>query len=264
MSAGARREFLPTLREVERRLSVPVTARVRILRELESDLEALTAQLLGRGLGPEEARARALEALVPDGSALRRLDRLHAPPYRRLARRIGSDRLRLLERTLLVIATVALLAVASLLVVRGGLLRVPMGHLWPVLLTTGLLFSSVVANALGLWLGDGRSHRWGSGTVLALSGAVMAVGLVVAFVDSYHLLAVLEGAPHAAATEIPSWLLRTSGLLSLSLLVALAGALAWFVMTQWLAAVSAAHRDVLGYGTSRTYASEVRPVRADF
>lgn len=263
MSAGARREFLPTLREVERRLSVPVTARIRILRELEADLEALTAQLLGRGLGPEEARTRALEALVPDGSALRRLDRLHAPPYRRLARRIGSDRLRLLERTLLVIATVALLAVASLLVIRGGLLRVPPGHLWPVLATAGLLFSSVVANTLRLWLGEDRRRRWGSGTVLALSGAVLAVGLVVAFVDSYHLLGVLETSPHAAGTEIPRWLLRTSGLLSLSLLIALAGALAWFVMTQWLAAVSAAHRDVLGYGSFGTHESEVRPISPD-
>lgn len=39
MTVPATREFLPALRELEGRLSVPIPERVRILRELEFDLE---------------------------------------------------------------------------------------------------------------------------------------------------------------------------------------------------------------------------------
>ncbi len=41
MSTPAARPFLPALREVEGRLSVPIQERVRILLELEFDLEQL-------------------------------------------------------------------------------------------------------------------------------------------------------------------------------------------------------------------------------
>ena len=39
---------------------------------------------------------------------------------------------------------------------------------------------------------------------------------------------------------------RVCGLLAVAILVAAAGGLTWFVLTQWLSAVKAAHRDVLG------------------
>ena len=75
MSAPAVRAFLPTLRSVERQLSVPIPARVRILRELEFDLEELRRRLEAKGHPAEDARARSLDALVPDPRALRELAR---------------------------------------------------------------------------------------------------------------------------------------------------------------------------------------------
>ena len=67
MNGPAARGFAPVLREVERGLALPIPDRVRILRELEYDLEELCARLVAGGLSDEVARGRAVQALVPEG-----------------------------------------------------------------------------------------------------------------------------------------------------------------------------------------------------
>ncbi len=59
MSGPAARGFATVLREVESGLALPIPDRVRILRELEYDLEELSAQLVAGGLTEEAARGRA-------------------------------------------------------------------------------------------------------------------------------------------------------------------------------------------------------------
>lgn len=246
------REFLPVLREVEGRLSVPIPERVRILRELESDLEELRTCLMANGLSAGEARSRAIEALIPGGVALQQLDVLHASVYRRITHNLREDRLRLLERTALALATAAVLAVETLFLVRGGTFRIAPHLTWLVLGVGALLFVTVVVNAFQLWIkGDHRPLPFGLGAILGLAGVGLFVGLSSAFVDSYQLTATLEASPEMAEILIPQWLLRNAALLSVSIVIALAGGLAWFVMTQWLTAVSAARRDVLGLDPSK-------------
>lgn len=53
------------LREVERGLALPIPDRVRILRELEYDLEELRDLLVTGGLAPDVARHRALRRSFP-------------------------------------------------------------------------------------------------------------------------------------------------------------------------------------------------------
>lgn len=248
MSTAARREFLPALRELERRLSVPVPERVRILRELAYDLEQLFTRLMASGLSAEAARVRALEAIVPDGIALEQLDDLHVPIYRRLTRRIRADRLRLLERTALAVSTAAVLIVGTLQLLGSWRFRIATHLLWPVLCASALLFAVIVANVFRLWIkGDHRRPRLGVGMILGLSAVTLGVGLVCTFVDILQVTATLAAAPEMADTFVLQWLRRDAALLSVSMLIALGGALAWFTMTQWLTAVSDARRDVLGF-----------------
>lgn len=247
MTMPATREFLPALRELERRLSVPIPERVRILRELEFDLEQLRTRLVASGLSAEAARARALEALVPDRVVLEQLDDLHAPVYRRLTRGVRDDRLRLWERTALALATAALLLVEALFLVGSWTVATPPHLVWPVLGAGALLFAVIAVNAFRLWIkGDHRPHGLGVGMILGLAGATLFVGLTAAFIDTYQVFGTLAAAPEMTETLVLRWLRRDTALLSVSILIALAGALAWFVMTQWLTAVSAAHREVLG------------------
>ena len=49
------RSFVPVLRKLERGLVSPVPARLRILRELEFDLEELQGRFRADGLSDEEA-----------------------------------------------------------------------------------------------------------------------------------------------------------------------------------------------------------------
>jgi hypothetical protein len=72
------------------------------------------------------------------------------------------------------------------------------------------------------------------------------VGTVGVLLDTYRLAATLEGAPDLAGPLAAEWLIRNCVLLAVSILLALAGALAWFVIRQWLALVSGARAEVLG------------------
>ncbi len=57
MNARAQRAFVPTLREVEHGLALPIPERLRILRELEYDLQELWGRLVEEGL-PQTGKPR--------------------------------------------------------------------------------------------------------------------------------------------------------------------------------------------------------------
>ncbi len=247
MNGPAPRGFAPVLREVERGLALPIPDRVRILRELQFDLEELSARLVAGGLAPEVARVRAVQALVPDCASLRELDRLHAPWYRRVTRHLTVDRLRLAERTALAIATACVVIVQTVTLLRVDLLRDPSPFLWPVLGLGALLFATVVAKAFNLWIkGDHGAPARGLSTILALAGATVLTGIGGMLFDLYRLAGALERAPEFADVVAGVWLLRDLTLLSISILLALGGGLAWFVLNQWLSLIDGARSDVLG------------------
>lgn len=251
MTTGAARVFLPTLREVERELTLPIPDRVRILRELEFDLEELRRRFEAQGMPTDEARARALEVLAPDRGTLRELGRVHAPLYKRVTRHLSDHHLRIAERSALAVSTAVVVLAEAQLLLRADLLGDPSPFIWPVLGLGAILFSVILAKVFGMWVkGDHRSPGDGLRGILALAGATLAVGVGGTLLDFYQLASILESAPELAETLALQWFVRGSALLSVSILLALAGALAWFVMTQWLTLLSGARRDVLGLSQS--------------
>ncbi len=64
MNGRAARGFAPVLREVERGLALPIPDRIRILRELEYDLEELRDRLVAGGLSPDVARLTPAQPLL--------------------------------------------------------------------------------------------------------------------------------------------------------------------------------------------------------
>jgi len=250
VSTRAVRVFLPALRELERELQAPIPDRLRILRELEFDLEELRAALLADGVPPEEAERRATEALVPDPHTLAVLDRLHAPLYRRLTRGMREERLRLIERSLLVIATVGVLAGGTTGLFRARLLVDPSPYFWPVLGLGALLLATAGSKVFEVWIKrDHRVPARGLGAILGLSAAVLLAGFGGTILDFYHLTSLLARAPDLANALVPVWLVRDCALLSVSIILALAGGLVWLVLAQWLALVSGARRSALGLDT---------------
>ena len=247
MTTRADRPFLPTLRELEGQLGVPIPVRVRILRELEFDLEELRGQLEAEGVRRDDARARSLDALAPDPGAIRELGRLHTPRYRRLTGHLAQDRLRLLERSALATMAISVLVAETLVLLGADLLRDPSPFLWPVLGLGALSFAMVMGEAFALWVkGDHRLVRHGSQGILVTAALTLMAGILGALVDGYRLLVSLEGEPALLQFQILQWLEREAALLAASMVLALAGGLAWFILTQWLTTVSGARREVLG------------------
>lgn len=249
MNAGAVRAFLPTLREVERKLSVPIQDRIRILRELEFDLEELQDRLVAQGVPLEEAQHRAVEALVPEGIALQELGDLHTPFYRRITHGLSNHHLRIAERSALALVTAFVLLAETLLLTRVDLLSDPSPFLWPVLGLGAVLLSAVSARGFQLWIkGDHQVLDQGFRGILTLSVAIVGCGVGGTMFDFYRLAGALERSPELVGVLAPQWLVRDCALLSVSTLLAMAGGLTWFILTQWLTLVSRAHRDVLGLG----------------
>jgi hypothetical protein len=241
------RPFLSTLREVEGQLSVPISTRVRILRELEFDLEGLRGQLEEEGVEREDARVRSLDALSPDGRTIQDLGRIYAPRYQQMTANLAQDRVQQLERTALVILAISVLVAETLVLLRADLLVDPSPSLWPVLGLGGLLFAMAIGEAFSIWVkGDHRMVRHGSQAILVTAGVIMAAGFLGALVDGYRLLLVSEAEGALSGSLLVQWLGREAELLAVSLVLALAGGLAWFILTQWLTAVSEARREVLG------------------
>ena len=251
MSPPSERTFSTVLREVESGLGVPIPRRIRILRELQFDLEELAGRFVADGVPADEARRKAMEALVPDAGSLSELDRLHAPIYRRLTRRVSSGHLRLAESSALVLAATAVLWVQTATLLRVDLLRDPSPFLWPVLVAGALLASLILTKGFHLWIkGDHTQPKHGLGSILAASGVILSIGMGGTIFDLYRLAGILERTPELAGTLASEWLVRGSALLSVAILLALAGGLAWFVLSQWVALVARAHREVLGLNSA--------------
>jgi len=247
MNAGAPRVFAPVLREVERGLALPIPERLRILRELEFDLEELWGRLVSEGLSAEEAHRKALDALVPDTGTLGELDRLHTPLYKRLTRHLTPGRLMLAERSALVLATTSVLLAQGITLLRLNLLQDPSPFMWPVLVGGTLLFALGVTKVFQLWIKGDHAHPGrGLRTILGVSGLILTMGISGIILDLYRLSSILERTPELAGDLTSVWLVRDSALLSVAIILALAGGLFWFILSQWVAVVSGARRELLG------------------
>lgn len=231
----------------ERIRDLPHPARTRILLELAGDVEALSEELRRDGVSEAEAIARAEERVIPSGPALDALVGLHRPLYQRLTEPIPHSSLRRWEQGALLAATLGVLAGSVGFLVWAGLLVDPSPFLWGVLAlsaaTVALAFrkgfqlfvrreprSETLERELGLILGV-------SGAALLAAGAGVVSGL-------WHLAAAMEAGAQDPAAHLMAWLRRDAVLLSVGLLTALTGGLAWFLLAQGAAAVRSGDQEV--------------------
>jgi hypothetical protein len=253
MNTTTARAFLPTLRSLDQELQVPIRERLRILRELESDLEELYGLLVAQGVAPDDARRRAVEALVPAGQSLAELSWLHAPLYWRMTRNITDSRLKVYERTVLVLATLSVVLVETLMLLRLDLLSDASPFMWPVLVLSGILTATLTMKTFTLWIkGDHQEPDRGLGATLVMSGIVVATGFIGAFVDFVRLASVLESSADQTTGLFMAWLIRACALLSVSMVVALAGGVGWFFLSQWRSHQIGARDQLLGTPSARS------------
>jgi len=118
----------------------------------------------------------------------------------------------------------------------------------PVLVAGAVLFALILAKAFQLFVkGDHARPRAGLTTILAAAGATLVLGVGGTFFELYRLADTLSTAPEAADVLAPLWLGRSATLLAVALLIAMAGALGWFVLSHWVSLAEGAHQELLGF-----------------
>ncbi len=222
------------LRSVSESLSSPISARTRILDELRFDLDELTRRLEDEGHSPSDARARATEALLPDGATLEMLDRIHASSYDRLADQLGDRRLKRLEQGLLATALGVAAGGGATALSRVGVLNDPSPYLWVVLGLAVALLGACGRGAVEVWAkGDTASTSRRTRAILILSALTLLSGLIGVTHDVVRVFAHLEAWPDDAASLLPAVLVRESILLGTAIVVAMAGCTFSVIARQW-------------------------------
>lgn len=240
------RTFACEIRSLARRLRLPIPARTRLVRELRQDLEGLTAQLVERGSSPDDARRQAAEMLLPDEGTLRELERVGRPWYQRMTASIDPVRLRLAERTLLVCATLAVLAPGTSALLGAGLFRDPSPFLAPVLVTGAVLLVALVAEVFELWVKASHERpRAGLPVIAGLALCTLGIGCAGVLIDLTVLASTLQAAPDDAVARTTAWLVRDAAMLSASIILSVTGGLGWLVLSGWITHVEHDHRRAL-------------------
>ena len=234
------------LHGLSERLSMPLPRRTRLLAELSYDIDELTDRLTADGLHPEEARRRAIEALVPDGETLAHLERLHATWYRRLSASVPDARLRRIERTVYSVAIALVLGVETTALLTVDVLRNASPFMWPLLGLGTALIALCIAKVFHLWIkGDHDHPRRGLGAIAGLSGASVLLALLGVLRDTILMAQTIEASPDVEAMLALSTLVSEASLLAVALLLALVGGLTWLVASQWILINEKAHQRAL-------------------
>ncbi|MDX1577184.1 MAG: hypothetical protein R3266_01815 [Gemmatimonadota bacterium] len=227
--------FEASLRRVADTLDVPVGAKVAILAELRADLEDLYAHYRLRGLSREVAIRRAEALLAPEPGAVRRLVRLHAGGWRRLAVRLSDRTRRGFEHAALAAGAIVALGSAGLLASRANPLPSSDPLLWIVAAVGALVLAVGSAAAARLFVLGRWSRRLASYALPGFSvagGSVLAIG---AFGALFRLqrAATARGAGRLDELELVARLGREATLAGTSLCVAFAaGALGFLVVNR--------------------------------
>lgn len=251
MSGQTFTSFDDVVRALSTRPALPLPARTRLLRELRADLDGMTRRLVEAGVAPDEARRRAAETLLPDDVTLRELERMGAPWYRRVTGSMDMAGVIRAERTALVLATVAILGFEASVLVGAGLLADPSPFLWPVLALGAVVLTAVTAKAFQLWVKGAHDRpRRGLTAIAVFSALTLATGSVGALCDLTFLAGTLERSPADSVPLATRWLVQDAALLSTAIILSVAGALGWFVLSRWIVHAEHAHREAAVTPTS--------------
>lgn len=232
--------FRASLERIDAALTVPQPQRGRVIAELAADLEDLYGRLRADGLSAADAERRALELVLPEGAALRELELLHQPLYRRLSARLsGSARVQF-ERAAVVVLSLGVVGLTATGLPLGMLLADPSPFLVPVLSLgcAGLIVAMVCALRMFV-LGAASPDDGARGLDIVLLFA--AAGPFVAFtgmlIDFYVAIGNIMADPARTAAVLIR-LLRTDGTLLVSALcLALLTSLAWLLLHARLAVI---------------------------
>jgi hypothetical protein len=241
-------QFAPLIREISGRLCVPQPARSRILLEIAADLDDLYEHYLDRGLAPEEAATRTRATLELSDEALAGLIRIHQPPLRRFLDQLSVQARTVWERVTLVVIALFIVALTVNELLTTRLLITASRFVWPLVALAVVAALVALAKVYTLYLKqdhDLRLLRRGLDSLLFLTVATIVMGFLGLIVELYvtarHIVADYDW----ISLHFTDFLLRASAVMMVSLVLAIAIAVVWFVLLTKVQSIERAETEVL-------------------
>ncbi|MFC1661183.1 hypothetical protein ACFL3S_06985 [Gemmatimonadota bacterium] len=225
--------FSDVLAETASRLTVPEPARSRILLELAADMGDLYAAYMDRGRSEAQARAAVLEHFDLSDESLRELVRVHDTPLQGMLNGLSSQARSRWERLVLGVVVVGVTIALGRAVFQGGLLASASFFVWPVFAGGALALGVGAVRIRGLfWPGTSglRNPSRGVSLILGLAGIEVFLGFTGVWIELYRTALRLTQAPGESLVLLVGWLELASATLTLTLSIALATTLLWFLV----------------------------------
>lgn len=225
--------FAEILRRTNERLDLPQPAKSRILLEIASDLRDLYEAYLEQGLGEEEAARRAEEKFDLSDEALTELIQIHETFLRMLLGRISEQAQTKWERALLTLVVFFIASFSGRELFSARLLERASPFVWPVLGISLATLSIAVFQSYRLYIKkdhDVRRLRAGLHWLLAGGAFSLLAGLTGTLYEMHRSVALSVAEVEKALLFLVDWALRCSALMIVSLDVAIAAGIIWFVL----------------------------------
>jgi len=244
-------QFASLIRDIGARLQVPQPARSRILLEIAADLDDLYDHHVAQGRAPAEAAERARATLELSDEALTSLITLHQPPVRRLLDQLSEQARAAWERSMLAVVALCILVFTIREVGSVQALQTASRFVWPTLGIAVVAALVALSKVYTLYVKQDHDVRWlrrGLDLLLFLTAASIAVGLFGLVVELASTVRRIAAGAGWGGDAIVECLIRSSTLMILSMLVAIAIAVLWFVLLAKVQSIERAETEVLLMG----------------
>ncbi len=240
--------FRDLLREIFVKLDLPQPEKSRILIEIASDLEDAYRYYLERGHADEEAARMAMERFSLSDEALAELAKIHQSTFRRFLGRLSEQAQSRWERLLLAVIVIVVAGLAARTTLTADIYRHAGAFVWPELGAAVVAFAIFVVEAYRLCLKksyDAARLREGPGMILALGGLALLAGLGGSLAEFHRAAGAVASDSNLLLPSLVEWGIRTSAVMTIGILSAMAAGLAWFLLMGRVREIEAAEAAAL-------------------
>jgi len=238
--------FLPFLKELNKKLDLPQTAKSTIILEISADLHDLYDFYLAQGLSEEEASQKAQEKIDVSDMALTQLVTIHQTGYQKFLQNLSQKIINRAEMAALVIIFLVLMVFTTQGITSSQFFNQMSLFVWPI---QGLFFIIIIIALIKfyeLYLKKDhhlRTIRKGMTAILFLGGSILFVGVFGYFFEIYRFggytilpavsffftLFTVSDSPQMLPDFITA-LMRSSSLGMICLLLTVLTGLLWFTL----------------------------------
>lgn len=240
--------FASLIRATSDHLDLPQPTKSRFLLEMAADMEDLYEHHRSQGMSPELAEEEVAGQFTFSDEALSRLAQVHASPYRRLMDSLSERTRALWERAMFIILTafVAVVTMEVTMTAQPFSNASPLIWLVAALGAAGLIIAILRIHALYLKKDhDVRRLRNGLDALIGISVLSVAVGHYTLLIELFRIARAVVNDVDRAFMGAVICVLRAAPVMNLALLVAIATALLWFVLSGKVKRIEAAEASVL-------------------